>query len=138
MQGYALAIKGLQSDGIEQSRMVEDIDKGEYGLLPKVGSEIGEATHDTVQWAAGNMNDFARTLIQARIESEKAAKRRAQVEREKSRDAEREREARSRIFDITSQATLGGAPLSPDDIATQVGQDRRLQFLLMNSGKCYE
>jgi hypothetical protein len=138
LQGYGLALKAFLSDGIGQSRMVEDIDEGEYGILPRAGSALGGAAHDAVVSTAGTMKRVTNSLIQLQIASDRAAKRRAQIEHAKLRDAEREHEIQSRLFRISTDAALDGSEATTDDIATQLGQDRRLQFLLMSGGKCYE
>jgi hypothetical protein len=117
---------------------VEDIDEGEYGILPRAGSALGGAAHDAVVSTAGTMKRVTNSLIQLQIASDRAAKRRAQIEHAKLRDAEREHEIQSRLFRISTDAALDGSEATTDDIATQLGQDRRLQFLLMSGGKCYE
>lgn len=62
------------------------------------------------------------------------------IEKEHARRKEeaRQREIQSKLYRIMTRAQMGGAVASTDDIATRIGADERLQFLLTTSGKSYE
>jgi hypothetical protein len=80
-----------------------------------------------------------RKVLELKLEAERIRKER---ENKIAREVERKREVQSRLSAIMfrmQRAASGGAEMSADELATQVGQDRRLQFLLnANMAKCYE
>jgi hypothetical protein len=111
------------------------------GALSDMGEFIWEGTHDKggIKGVASDLTTGLGGTIEKYVkEQELAAKRRAEIEHEKDLEMERKREIQSRLYNITSGAALGGAEVSPDDVATRIGQDRRLQLLLKLKGQCYE